>query len=283
RINVLSEIPEAWHAEVRRWSRINAPLKQNGAPDANEELLIYQTLVGAGEIEAERLTSFLEKAAREAKTHSSWLAPNEEYENALKEFGTAILAHGPFLERFRRFHKRIAVHGMLNALAQVVVKTCSPGVPDFYQGTELWDFSLVDPDNRRPVDYEERASSLRALPPPATLLRNWRDGRVKLFVTSRSLAARARFADAPYVAIETTTPSAFAFQRGENALIVVPRLTTRVTKAPSLPLGDAWQEHAVNVNGSWRNVFTGEVVEGESLPLREVFATFPVAIFERVS
>jgi (1->4)-alpha-D-glucan 1-alpha-D-glucosylmutase len=288
RINVLAEIPDAWQRELRKWTRINAPLKRDGIPHPNEELLIYQTLVGMWPLDdaeiagvSERLAQFLEKAAREAKTHSSWLAPNTDYENALKEFGTAIVGHAPFVDAFRRFHKRIAFHGMLNSLAQVVLKTCAPGVPDFYQGTELWDFSLVDPDNRRGVDYERRAALLETLPPPAALLRNWRDGRVKLFVTTRALAARARFHASPYRAIETGTPNAVAFQRGDDALVVIPRLTTRLVKPPALPLGDVWQEHALAVSGTWRNAFTDEVIEGDSLPLRNVFASFPVAILER--
>jgi (1->4)-alpha-D-glucan 1-alpha-D-glucosylmutase len=229
----------------------------------------------------ERLGQFLEKAAREAKTHSSWLAPNADYENALKEFGTSIVGHAPFVDAFRRFHKRIAFHGMLNSLAQVVLKTCAPGVPDFYQGTELWDFSLVDPDNRRDVDYEQRAALLETLPSPAALLRNWRDGRVKLFVTMRALAARARFHDSPYRAIETGTPNAVAFQRGDDALVVIPRLTTYLVKPLALPLGDVWQERALAVSGTWRNAFTDEVIEGDSLPLRNIFSSFPVAILER--
>ncbi len=288
RINVLSEIPDAWQRELRKWTRINAPLKSDGVPHPNEEMLLYQTLIGMwplddAEIEGvtQRLSRFLEKAMREAKTHSSWLMPNIEYEAAVQRFATSILAHTPFREAFSRFQRRIAFHGMLNSLAQVVLKTCSPGVPDFYQGTELWDFSLVDPDNRRPVDYEKRAAFLRDLPSPATLLRTWRDGRVKLFVTSRALAARTRFHDAGYRAIDTGTPNAVAFHRGDGALVVVPRLTTQLVKPPRFPLGEVWGDHALAVGGRWRNVFTDEVVDGESLPLRNVFASFPVAILEK--
>jgi (1->4)-alpha-D-glucan 1-alpha-D-glucosylmutase len=286
RIHVLSEIPEAWRREVRKWTRVNASLKRNGVPHPNEEWLIYQTLIGMWPLDAseestvpERLRAYLEKAAREAKTHSSWLEPNIEYERALQDFASAILEHEPFLAPFRRFQRRIAFHGFLNSLAQVVLKTFSPGVPDFYQGSELWDFSLVDPDNRRRVDYEKRAEFLRDLPAPATLLRRWTDGRIKLFVTARSLATRARHADAAYRAIATGTPNAVAFTRGENLLVVVPRLTTQLVKPPQLPVGVVWGEHALDVGGRWRNAFTDEVVEGGAL--REVFATFPVAVLER--
>jgi (1->4)-alpha-D-glucan 1-alpha-D-glucosylmutase len=288
---VLSEIPEDWRRAVRRWTRVNATLKRGGVPHANEEWLIYQTLVGVWPLETseeaslpDRLRAYLEKASREAKAHSSWLAPNLEYERALQDFAAALLEHEPFLDSFRRFQRRVAFHGFLSSLAQVVLKACSPGLPDFYQGSELWDFSLVDPDNRRPVDYEQRAASLRNLPSPGVLLRKWTDGRVKLFVTARSLATRARHVDAfnssDYRAIETGTPNAIAFTRGD-VLVVVPRLTTRLTRVPRLPLGEVWGDHAIDVAGRWRNTFTDEIVEGSRLTLKDVFATFPVAILER--
>ena len=263
RIDVLSEIPHAWERAVRKWSRMNASLKPNGVPGANEEWLIYQTLIGTGPCEESRLHEYLVKAAREAKTHTSWIAADESYENALKEFASAILANEIFLTSFRRFQRRVAYHGFLNSLAQVVLKICSPGVPDFYQGTELWDDSVVDPDNRRPVDYEQRASLLSSLGTPASMLRTWQDGRVKLFVTARALAVR-RNLDGDYRAVDTGTPHAVAYMRGENVLVAVPRLTT------SLNFGD----HALNVGGRWRNVFTDET--HESLELRNIFATFPV-------
>ncbi|HVE70202.1 MAG TPA: malto-oligosyltrehalose synthase [Thermoanaerobaculia bacterium] len=281
RISVLSEIPDQWEREVKAWTRINAPLKRTGVPHPNEELLIYQTLIGAWPIDAGRMREYLEKASREAKTHSSWIATNPDYEKALQDFATAILENEKFLARFRRFHKRIAFHGFLNSLAQVVLKICSPGVPDFYQGTELWDYSLVDPDNRRPVDYARRASLLPTLGTPSQLLRNWEDGRIKLYVTARALATRARhaasFRDGAYRPVDTGTPNAVAFTRADDILVAVPRLTTQLGN--DLPLGDVWGDHALNVPGHWRNVFTGETLD--SLELRNVFATFPVALFER--
>jgi (1->4)-alpha-D-glucan 1-alpha-D-glucosylmutase len=293
RISVLSEMPDIWRREVSRWQRMNASLKHGGVPHPNEELLIYQTLVGfwplvSSEIESVpgRLAQFLQKAAREAKTHSSWLSPDTEYENALQNFAAGILDNEPFRKAFLRFQKKIAFHGFLNSLAQVVLRITCPGVPDTYQGAEMWDLSLVDPDNRRPVDYQALARRLKTLPAPSTLLRRWSDGRIKLFATSRALAARAKqigvFTSGAYRAVETPLPNAFAFTRGDDeALVVVPRLTTRLVRAPRLPLGDVWGEHLLPIDGRWRNQFTDEVVEGESLPLREIFATFPVAIFSR--
>jgi (1->4)-alpha-D-glucan 1-alpha-D-glucosylmutase len=279
RIHVLSEMPDAWEREVRKWSRMNAPLKRDGVPHPNEELLIYQTLAGAWPLDEARLHTFLEKAAREAKTHSSWIKVDDQYESALKEFASALLRHEPFVASFQRFHRRIAFHGFLNSLAQVVVKVCSPGVPDFYQGTELWDFSLVDPDNRRPVDYAHRASLLASLGSPHAMLRNWQDGRVKLYVTSRALAVRSRLTGAGYRTVDTGTPHAVAFLRGDDVLAVVPRLTASLVKPPQLPLGEVWGDHALQLAGRWRNTFTGETLD--SLELRNVFATFPVAILER--
>ena len=291
RINVLSEIPDVWQRELRKWTRMNAPLKRGGVPHPNEELLIYQTLVGMWPFDdpsdvPDRLCAYLEKAAREAKTHTSWLAPNEEYERALKDFAAAILGSGPFLESFRRFHRRIAFHGFLNSLAQVVLKICSPGLPDFYQGTELWDFTLVDPDNRRPVDYARRMELIRNLGSVPSLLRHWTDGRIKLFVTARALAARARHSEAfrsgDYRPLDAGTPHCVAFARGEDVVVAVPRLTTRLgmsaTRAPKLPTGDVWGDLALPIYGRWRNVFTDDVFEGGAL--RDVLS-FPVAILER--
>jgi (1->4)-alpha-D-glucan 1-alpha-D-glucosylmutase len=265
RISVLSEIPDEWQRALKRWKCAS-----------NEELLIYQTLVGAWPIDADRLTAYVEKAAREAKTHTSWLSPNLEYESSLKAFAARLLDDERFVKSFLRFHRRIAFHGFLNSLAQVVLKVFSPGVPDFYQGTELWDFSLVDPDNRRPVDYATRAGALHRLP---TYDRN--DGSIKLFVTARSLAVRTHHATAAYRALDTGTPNAVAFLRGDDLLVVVPRLTTQLVKPPHLPLGDVWRDHAVDVSGRWRNVFTEKVVEGTPLPLRNLLASFPVGVFER--
>jgi len=290
RISVLSEIPDVWQREVKKWARMNAPLKRNDVPHHNEELLIYQTLIGMWPLDpaeeagvADRLKAYLQKAAREAKTHTSWLEPNADYENALEDFAGAILEHRPFMTSFRQLQKRTAFHGFLNSLSQVVLKATSPGLPDFYQGSELWDFSLVDPDNRRPVDYEKRAAMLRDLSEPAVMLRNWTDRRVKLFVTSRVLAVRTRhigtFRSENYRPLDAG-PNCVAFARGTDIVVAVPRLTTRLTRPPALPLADAWRDARIAIEGRWRNVFTEEVVEDGALG--NVFASFPVAVLERI-
>jgi (1->4)-alpha-D-glucan 1-alpha-D-glucosylmutase len=301
RIDVLSEMPAAWARQVRKWSRMTAPLRRDGVPHPNEELLLYQTLIGMWPLDEEelpgveaRLKQYLEKAAREAKTYTSWIAPNPEYERALLDYAGALLQHGEFCADFTRFQKRIAFRGFLNALSQTVLKATAPGVPDFYQGTELWDFSLVDPDNRRPVDYERRAAQLRKMKAAAergaldiaTLLRRWHDGRVKLYVTWKTLALRNRFAelfrDGDYAPL-AAGPNVCAFTRSLNGVTVgvaVPRLTTTLTKPGVVPLGDAWPEGSLPLSGSWGNIFTGEELEGEGIPLRNLFASFPVAVLE---
>ncbi|MCU1347442.1 MAG: malto-oligosyltrehalose synthase, partial [Acidobacteria bacterium] len=236
--------------------------------------------------------AYLEKAAREAKTHTSWISPDAGFEQRFRAFGEAVLKNDEFRASLLRFQKRVAFHGFLNGLAQVVLKIASPGVPDFYQGTELWDFSLVDPDNRRPVDYAKRAAMLRKLKAahgrgtldvPA-LARRWTDGRVKLFVTWRALDTRARHAEAfrrgAYTPLDAG-PNAIAFLRGDGLLVAVPRLTAKLTGPGKAPLGEAWGDATVAAAGQWRNVFTGEELGGERLRLADLFATFPVALLEK--
>ncbi|HEV2720658.1 MAG TPA: malto-oligosyltrehalose synthase [Thermoanaerobaculia bacterium] len=287
RINVLSEMPAAWTRQVRRWSRMTAAMRRGGVPHPNEELLLYQTLVGAWPLDEARLKQYVEKAAREAKTNTSWIALNEEYERALLDFAGALLQCQSFRADFLRFQRRVAFHGFLNALSQTVLKATAPGVPDFYQGTELWDYSLVDPDNRRPVDYEMRASLLRRMSSGTdltTLLRRWPDGRVKLYVTWKTLALRTRrealFRDGDYAPVDAGA-NVCAFTRsltGTTVVVAVPRLTTQLTKPGVLPL--TWPDASLPISGSWRNIFTGEELSGEALQLRNLFASFPVAVLE---
>ncbi len=299
RINVLSEIADLWTRQVRRWSKMNAHLRRDGIPHPNEEILLYQTLIGMWPMEDEdlpavrdRLRQFLEKAAREAKTYTSWIAPNAAYEESLLAFGDAVLNQQEFCEDFIRFQKRVAFYGAINAMSQVVLKAMAPGVPDFYQGTELWDLSLVDPDNRRPVDYERRSAILRKMKDAlgkntldfGTLLRRWSDGRAKMFITWKVLELRGRHAElfrsGAYQALDAG-PNVCAFLRGESILIAVPRLLTSLVKPGAFPLGGVWGDQSLSVAGSWRNAFTGDALEGDALPLARVFERFPVAVLER--
>ena len=264
RIVVLSELVAAWGERLERWREWNRHLQpvveRQPVPRGNAELLVYQTLLGAwplspDELPAfrERLRAYLGKASREAKEHTSWLRPNAEYEDAVTRFVDAILDErqdNRFLPDFLSFQGVIAYYGALNALSQVVLKLGAPGVPDFYQGTELWDLSLVDPDNRRPVDFERRAAWLAELDRRSRgdrsalareLLERWPDGRIKLYVTHQGLLFRRAhadvFADGEYLPLEVIgdrREHVCAFARrlaGRWALVVAPRLCARLTAA----------------------------------------------------
>ena len=324
RINVLSEIPGAWKAAVAKWRALNRRHKTDvgaPAPDPAEEYLLYQTLVGAWPFETDaateeafrcRMHDYMRKALREAKTHTSWVNPNEEYEAAVLRFVSAILDRrrsGPFLQTFVPFQARVAELGIYNSLAQLAIKLTAPGVPDFYQGTEFWDLNLVDPDNRRPVDYEKRRAALAALKGCATcgdglatLLESRRDGRVKMFVTTRGLQARAQYRDVyeqgAYVPLTPTgaqRDSIFAFARvldGRAALTIVPRLIASLTPdAAAPPVGRAvWADTRVELGDTtrttarFRDAFTGATIEPEvvdnmpTLPLATVLDRFPIAV-----
>jgi len=326
RIAVLSEIPGLWAARVERWMRLNAPAKRvvrgRPVPDADIEFLLYQTLVGAWPLREEevpefreRLRAYMLKAAREARVHTGWLEPDEEYEGALLAFVDRILEPGPenrFLEDFLEFQPFVAYYGALNSLAQVLLKIAAPGVPDFYRGTELWDFSLVDPDNRRPVDFGLRAARLAELQErtgdprglAGELLAGWRDGRVKLYLTWRALrfrrAHRRLFAGGDYLPLGAAGPGrdhlcAFARRlEGTWAVVAAPRLCVRLaggeagpeSMPPAVPpLGEAaWGETTLLLPSGapehWRNVLTGEqaVARHGTLPLADVFRCFPVAL-----
>jgi (1->4)-alpha-D-glucan 1-alpha-D-glucosylmutase len=275
---------------------MNAARKKNGIPHANEELLLYQTLIGIWPLDErelpslpDRLQQYLEKASREAKNHTSWIAPNRQYEEALLGFAAAILSDQEFRSDFLRFQKRIAFYGFLNSLSQVVLKATAPGAPDFYQGTELWDFSLVDPDNRRAVDYGRRRTMLQEVKSasPDTLLHRWEDGRIKLYVTWKLLELRARhadlFRDGSYEPIDAG-PNVVAFIRrhgDDAALIAVPRLIANLTKPGRLPIGDIWGTATLTASGNWRNAITGDEHGGGEIGLSRLFATFPAAVLEK--
>jgi (1->4)-alpha-D-glucan 1-alpha-D-glucosylmutase len=319
-LNVLSEIPDLWKSAVSSWRALNRRFKKDvagrGAPDPNEEYLLYQTLVGAWPFDAAeedaflaRVKSYLTKALREAKVHTSWLSPNEEYEGAVDRFVDTILdRRRPFLAAFRPFQARVAELGIYNSLAQLVIKIAAPGVPDFYQGSELWNLSLVDPDNRSPVDYDLRRRLIGNLPDrDATpdqiheLLTHRADGRIKLFVTRRSLRVRAAyqavFKDGSYIPLGVDgecRDSIFAFARRHERDVViacVPRMVTQVTGGvPRPPIGDdSWKNTTILLpteiaNTTFRDAFTGASVavttagDRAELDLRTVLRAFPVAL-----
>jgi len=324
RINVLSEIPAEWAGALTHWSRLNADKKSGVdaelAPDCNDEYLFYQTLVGAWPAEPctdeefanfrKRIGAYMEKAIKEAKVHTSWVNPNEAYDHAVSKFVNEVLVADPensFLSDFMRFHRRVAYPGMLNSLSQTILKIASPGVPDFYQGTELWDFSLVDPDNRRPVDFGKRIKLLEELKErekenrPSLIqdvLTCWVDGKIKLYVTYKSLSFRrshrSLFEEGNYIPIDVFDATrdhicSFARQRGRDwALVAVPRLIMKLLRGERPPLGEeTWGYSALvlpeDAPECWLNIFTGEelkVILSERrklLPLANALQSFPLA------
>jgi (1->4)-alpha-D-glucan 1-alpha-D-glucosylmutase len=338
RINVISELPDEWRVHVTRWASINDPararLGEIVAPDRNDEWMFYQALVGAWPAQpagapipaaadsafVERMQRYMRKALKEAKRHTSWLHENRDYEEAVSVFVQSVLAGelAPvFLASFLPFQRRLAWFGMLGSLAQLVVRLGSPGVPDVYQGSELWNFSLVDPDNRAPVDFDQRRAMLAKLEPLLTapsiearagegglqvagLMENWHDGRVKLFTLATGLRLRRAYPDlflyGEYEPLGTDgdEPHLIAFSRRHGAqevIVVVPRfVATMLRGVPAMPLGvERWRTASTRLprrlaESRLVNVFTEEVItpavyrEVPWLLASSVFQTFPVAM-----
>lgn len=279
RLNVLSEIPEEWSGVVLRWSKMNERHRKNHFPDRNMEYLLYQTLAGAWPISLERILAYMEKASCEAKQHTDWNHRNSQYDEALKHFVTAAVADENFVGDLEKFIASLAEAAQINSLAQTLIKLTAPGVPDLYQGNEIWDFSLVDPDNRRPVDFELR-KRLLAEANRLSAEESWarrEDGLPKLWLIQKTLMFRAKnpkIFDGNYEPISAHGENAdrvAAFVRDGKAITAVPRFT-RSGKGPlpGLPLPD----------GNWRNEFTGEVFAGE-VAVGELFRKFPVALLVR--
>src|SRR6185312_8900465 len=326
RLNVLSEMPKLWSAFVMRARRLNRSKKitiSDGrvVPDANEEYLLYQTLVGMWPWTLSRkdrhevilrVQDYMTKAVHEAKVNLSWVNQCPEYVEALRNFIAAILGEkaraNSFVELLEDFIDPVGYFGAMNSLAQTALKLTAPGNPDIYQGTELWDFSLVDPDNRRPVDYGVRRRLLTeiqlnsgALPGLCReMLDNYRDGRIKMWVTMRILQLRNAnpelFHHGSYVPLETSTPNrhlcAFArmrtdvaAQNSQTVIVAVPRFSYTLTGGrPLPPLADMWRNEAIRVpegaSPEFENVLTGEIVStlDSSLLCSELFRSFPVAV-----
>jgi (1->4)-alpha-D-glucan 1-alpha-D-glucosylmutase len=286
RINVLSEMPEAWEHAAQRWAHRNKRYKHNGWPDRNAEYLLYQSLVGTWPIDTGRVTAFMEKAAKEAKVHTSWTEPQAEYDDALAAFAAAILADAGFtadLEAFLAEH-RLVERGQVNSLAQTTLLLTCPGVPDLYQGTEVWEFSLVDPDNRRPVDYGARRRLLDALASagPEAALSRAGEGGPKLWLIHRLLGHRRRHPGAyqagsgyqPLPVSGRRAPNVVAFTRTGGLAVVVPRLVA--------DLADDWAGTTVALpGGGWVNVLTGETVDGGDTGAAALLRRFPVAVLGR--
>jgi (1->4)-alpha-D-glucan 1-alpha-D-glucosylmutase len=283
RISILSEIPERWSEALHQWSQLNANAWQNRLPDRHAEYLLYQTLIGAWPIDHDRAWGYMLKACREAKISTSWHEPNISFEEKIRGFVGGVFESPDFIASLERFVEPLILPGRINSLAQTLIKLVAPGVPDFYQGTELWDLSLVDPDNRRPVDFAVRAQLLKRAPHlgAAGALSDWESGLPKLWMTARVLRVRRErgedFSAAakyqPLVAQGSHLGRLLAFRRGDNLIAVVPRFT--------MTLSGEWGDTRLPLpGGSWRNCFTDECVQREVSP-SALFASFPVALLVR--
>jgi (1->4)-alpha-D-glucan 1-alpha-D-glucosylmutase len=281
RMALLSEIPDEWSTTVTRWFDRNARYRTNELPDRDMEYLLYQTLVGAWPLGVERAVEYMAKASKEAKVHTSWIDPNDSYDDALKSFVEGILGDGEFVADLERFVAPLVDPGYVNALAQTLLKLTAPGVPDVYQGQEVWDFSLVDPDNRRPVDYPARRAVLERVA-KLSAQEAWAEratGSPKLMAITRALALRAERPDAfsgDYRPLRPRGAAAdhfVAFSRGDSVVTVVPRLT--------LKLAGNWGDTELDLpDGSWRDALTGAPRSG-SIRISELLDGFPVALLAK--
>jgi (1->4)-alpha-D-glucan 1-alpha-D-glucosylmutase len=314
RINILSELSDEWHKQVTQWQKLNQEHKSyinnRPIPSLNDEYFLYQTLTGALPFDrsepnfVDRIKQYVIKAVREAKVETTWLNVNKDYEAGYLEFIDKILAEpesNPFLQAFYPFQRRIAAYGIYNSLSQVLVKCAAPGIPDLYQGCELWDLSLVDPDNRRPVDYAKRISILQAIRAKADrllllieeLLADRADGRIKLFLTTQMLQARKAFPAVfqngsyqPLTVRGTLADSIIAFARcyqDTTVVAIAPRFLTSLIEPDTLPLGEIWQDTCIELPaelcGSWKDLITSESLSSEcSVLAAQAFQHFPGAL-----
>lgn len=277
RLAVLSEIPEAWDEMLHEWSKENQAAWKGAEPDRNAEYFIYQTLIGAWPLERERCQAYFLKAIREAKHHTSWVEPCEAYEAAISSFIDALYENARFIEGLESFVGKIAEFGHLNTLAQTLIKLTAPGVPDVYQGCELPEFSLVDPDNRRAVNYQQRVEMLSQLA-TSTEAPDWRLPEAKLWMIQRTLQLRRAKAEcfasgtsySPLSARGTRLRHLLAYARGEEVIVAVSRF--------SLSLNGDWKDTELPLPpGNWRDHFTGEVFSGDA-PAAQLFTRFPVSL-----
>jgi len=319
RMLAISEIPQLWGRSLQKWRAANRRFKKRvdeiEAPNGDEEYLLYQTLLGTWPVDLAgapiptvtsefvfRIQQYMAKALKEAKLNTSWIQPNAEWDNAMSEFIAKILEAGPrnkFIPAFLPVAQEIARLGMINSLAQTVVKLTAPGVPDIYQGTEVWDDSLVDPDNRRPVDYARRSKMLAGLRNVSVeeLLRCWPDGRIKLRVVQRLLHLRREnaelFREGSYEALSThgtLAGSVVGFarkQREKGVVVVVPRISSRVGFPP---IGERWGDTGVAIPESMRSklfldVFTNREIKAQNSFVRlvDVLSELPFAVLESLS
>jgi (1->4)-alpha-D-glucan 1-alpha-D-glucosylmutase len=283
RIHLVSEIPADWARAVADWHELAAAHRSAAGPDRALAYLAYQSLVGAWPVTAERLAAYLDKAAKEAKEHTSWTDPRPAFDEAVAAFARGVVGDPAFVDAVEAFlaEHRLVELGRINAVAQTALLLTAPGVPDIYQGTDVWDLSLVDPDNRRPVDFERRARLLDTVGSVADAVAADADGGPKLWLIRRVLADRAArpdaYADPAYRPIDAAGPKAghvVAYAR-RDTVVVVPRLL--------VGLGGDWQSTTVALPaGRWRDVVTDTTIDGaDAVALAQILETFPVAVLAR--
>ncbi len=309
RINVLSELGEEWFEKVKEWKEIGTSIREKGtAPDANEEYFIFQMLIGAwpfkgepGEEFVDRSTAYLQKVLREAKENSSWAAPDEEYENRVYDYLKSLLKKGKFRSSFLDFQERIKGYGALKSLSQSVLKITAPGIPDIYQGSECWDLSYVDPDNRRPVDYTYRKNVLSEIKAFSSesikeelkgLKLNFFNGKIKMYCIHRALQVRNSFKEVfevgEYIPLEVSgkyleTVLAFARKQGDKyVLVIVPVLVTGLFDHDLNLKNSVGEEEILKLPEGfpqeWKNAFSEEIFDIKQFSAGDLFEHFPVAL-----
>ncbi|NHC13921.1 malto-oligosyltrehalose synthase [Motilibacter deserti] len=279
RLAVLSELPEAWAGAVTEWRALAAKHRSDvGWPDAATEYLLWQIVVGAWPLTADRLTAYLEKATREAKVHTTWTEPDERYDTDVKKFAEAVIADPSITQSVEAFVERLAPYFRVNVLGQKLLQLTMPGVPDVYQGTEIVDLSLVDPDNRRPVDYDRRKDLLSAL--DGGMEPDGLDAE-KLLVVSQALRLRSERPEAfgasgSYEPLTSSSPHALGFVRGGSVAVVTTRLGAGLERA------GGWAEETVELPaGRWVDRLTGASFAGGSVRLGGLLSTLPVVLLAR--
>ncbi|MFZ0864805.1 MAG: hypothetical protein WAN18_29400, partial [Candidatus Sulfotelmatobacter sp.] len=321
RLNTLSEMPSEWQEHLELWAKQNAQHKEQvgrqAVPDRNEEYFLYQTLLGVWPLDHEdcatllrRVQEHILKATREAMVHTRWTRPNQPHEDALLKFVARILsAHDnrEFLQDFRQFQKKIAYFGMVNGLSQTLLKIASPGVPDFYQGSELWDLRLVDPDNRGPIDFAKRAAALEGIAhvdsPQAlrNLVENWRDGCIKLYLIWKAIRFRRDhadlFRDGEFIPLQSTgaysrNVTAFVRRQGTSwALAAIPRWLSQVPTKSNREFnwGDTRLTLSPHSPAEWNSILTRTQLASKNegcelhVMVKDLFQEFPVAFFQAQS
>lgn len=276
RLELLSEIPEKFEEALLRWSELNKGYHTNNLPEPNTEYLFYQILIGAWPISQERIVAYMEKAVREAKVHTFWTNPNTEYEETLRSFILQVLQNKLFIEDLEKFIAPLIFPGRINSLAQTLIKLTAPGIPDFYQGSELWNLSLVDPDNRQPVDFQLRKNLLNEIKTLSleAILNRMDEGLPKLWLIWKILQFRKKRADIfeleyrPWYAQGKFAEHIVAFMRGEESMTITPRFFLKLTD---------WNNTMLELpEGMWIDLFTEENFQG-IVPISELIKRFPIA------